>query len=47
MVKQCFYETPFYVTRKLRLAGNELFYDAESNLGFRATRQPQLVGRAE
>ena len=47
VVKQCFYETPFYVTLKLRFAGDELFYDAESNLGFRATKQPQLVGRAE
>ena len=47
LVKQCFYETPFYVTRKLRFDGNQVFYDAESNVGFRATKQPQLVGRAD
>ena len=47
VVKQCFYETPFYVTHKLRFDGNQLFYDAESNVGFRNTKQPHLVGRAE
>lgn len=47
VMKQCFTETPYYVTRKLRLDGNQLFYDAESNVGFRNTKQPQLVGRAE
>jgi hypothetical protein len=24
-----------------------VFYDAESNVGFRNTKQPQLTGRAE
>ncbi len=47
VVKQCFTETPFYVTHKLRFDGNEVFYDAEANVGFRNTRQPQRVGRAE
>ena len=47
VVKQAFYETPFYVTRKLRLDGDRLLYDAESNVGFRATKQPQLIGRVE
>ncbi len=47
VVKQCFSETPFYVTHKLRFDGNQLFYDAETNVGFRGTKQPQLVGRAE
>ena len=47
VVKQCFTETPYYVTHKLRFDGNQLFYDAESNVGFRGTKQPQLVGRAE
>ena len=47
VMKQCFTETPYYVTRKLRFDGNQLFYDAESNVGFRGTKQPQLVGRAE
>lgn len=47
VMKQCFTETPYYVTRKLRFDGNQLFYDAEANVGFRNTKQPQLVGRAE
>ncbi len=47
VMKQCFTETPYYVTRKLRFDGNQLFYDAEANVGFRGTKQPQLVGRAE
>jgi hypothetical protein len=47
IVKQCFYETPFYVTTKLRFSGDELLYDAESNVGFGATKRPQLVGRAQ
>lgn len=47
VIKQCFCETPFYLTLKLRFAGDELFFDAETNVGFRATKQPQLVGRAE
>ena len=47
VIKQCFTETPFYVTHKLRFDGPQVFYDAESNVGFRGTKQPQLVGRAE
>ena len=47
VLKQCFYETPYYATLKLRFEGDQLFYDAESNVGFRGTRQPQLIGRAE
>ena len=47
MVKQCFTETPFYLTHKLRCDGNQLFYDAETNVGFRGTKQPQLTGKAE
>ncbi len=47
VLKQCFYETPYYVMSKLRFAGNEVFYDAETNVGFLATKQRQLVGRME
>jgi hypothetical protein len=47
VIKQCFTETPYYVLRKLRFEGNQLFYDAEANVGFRNTKQPQLTGRAE
>ena len=47
LVKQCFTGTPFYLTRKLRFDGDQLIYDAETNVGFRGTRQPQLIGRTE
>jgi CubicO group peptidase (beta-lactamase class C family) len=47
VIKQCFTETPYYVTRKLRFDGNQVLYDAEANVGFRNTKQAQLVGRAE
>ena len=47
VVKQCFHETPFYLMRKLRFDGNELVYEAETNVGFGTTKQPRLVGRAE
>ena len=47
VIKQCFTETPYYVTHKLRFDGDQVTYDAESNVGFRNIKQPQLVGRAE
>ncbi len=47
VVKQCFSETPYSLTRRLRFDGNQLVYDAETNVGFSNTKQPQLVGRAE
>jgi len=47
VLKQCFYETPYYVTRKLHFEGNQVILDAESNVGFRQTKQPQLIGKAE
>jgi hypothetical protein len=46
-VKQCFTETPFYVTHKFRFDGDQLFYDAQRNVGFGPTKQLQLIGRAE
>jgi CubicO group peptidase (beta-lactamase class C family) len=46
-IKQCFTETPYYVTYKLRFEGDKVTYDAESNVGFRNTKQPTLVGRAD
>jgi CubicO group peptidase (beta-lactamase class C family) len=45
--KLCFYETPFIVTVSLKFSGNELKYNAETNVGFGATRQAQLVGKHE
>jgi CubicO group peptidase (beta-lactamase class C family) len=43
----CFYETPFIITLNLKFSGDQLLLDSESNVGFRATKQPQLVGKAE
>jgi len=44
--KLCAYETPFYVTVKLQVAGDELRYDLDGNVGFGSTKQPELVGKA-
>jgi CubicO group peptidase (beta-lactamase class C family) len=40
-------ETPHCLNLKLRFAGDELFYDAETNVAFGPTKQPQRVGRAQ
>ncbi len=45
--KLCFYETPFTITLSLKFAGDELHFSAESNVGFGATKEPPLVGKAE
>ena len=45
--KLCFYETPFTVTVKLKISGDELNCSAESNLGFGSTKDSQLTGKAE
>ncbi len=42
-----FVETPFLVTLKLKFTGEELALDVESNVGFGATKQPTLTGKAE
>ena len=42
----CFYETPTFVTVNLRPSGDELLYEAEYNVTFGPTKQPQLTGRA-
>ncbi len=47
VVKLCLHETPFYTTIKMRFDDTQLYYDSETNVGFRATKQSQLVGRAE
>jgi CubicO group peptidase (beta-lactamase class C family) len=46
-VKISFYETPFYLTLGLRFSGDDLLYDAEYNVAFGPTKQPQLVGHAQ
>jgi CubicO group peptidase (beta-lactamase class C family) len=45
--KLCFYETPVIVTLRLKFAGPELQYNAEANVGFGPTKEPQLIGRAD
>jgi hypothetical protein len=45
--KLCFCETPFTVTVRLTFSGGEVRCDAEANVGFGPTKDPQLVGRAE
>ncbi len=47
VVKQCLVETPFHITHKFRLDGDNVIYDAEANVGFRNTKQPQLIGQAK
>ena len=47
VVKQCLTETPYYVTHQFRFVGDQVFYDLQRNVGFGATKQPQLIGRAE
>lgn len=44
--KFCYYETPYCLTLTLRFAGDQVFHDAEFNVAFGPTKQPQLVGRA-
>ena len=43
----CFYETPFIVTVKVKFSGNESQVDAETNVGFGPTKEPQLTGKCE
>jgi len=47
VIKQCFTETPYYVTHKLRFEDHQVVYDTEANVSFRNTKQPQLIGKAE
>ena len=45
--KVCFYETPFVVTLTLKFTGDSLLFDAQSNVGFGPTKQPQLIGKPQ
>ena len=47
VIKQCFTETPYHVTHQLRFEGDQVFYDAQRNVGFGGTKQAQLTGRAK
>jgi hypothetical protein len=44
--KLCFYETPYIITVRLKFTDRELQYNAEANVAFGPTREPQLTGRA-
>jgi CubicO group peptidase (beta-lactamase class C family) len=44
--KLCFYETPFTITVRLKFTGNEVRCESESNVGFGATKEAALVGKA-
>ncbi len=43
----CFYETPTYLTLRLKFDDEELAYSAEYNVGFGATKLTELKGRRE
>ncbi len=47
MARICFYETPFIVTVKCEFSDDKVLFDSQSNVGFGATKQPQLVGKVE
>ena len=47
VVKLCIYESPFQQTLRLRFDGDTVTRDAEMNVGFGGTKQPQLIGRRE
>jgi hypothetical protein len=47
VAKLCFYETPQCVTVKLQFTGDQVVMDAEYNVAFGPTRQPQRVGRIQ
>ena len=46
-VRLCFYETPTFITMNLRPSGDALLRDAEYNVAFGPTKQPQLIGRVK
>ena len=43
----CCIETPFVLTVRLKFTGNEVRYENEWNVGFGATKDAALVGKAE
>ena len=44
-VRLCLYETPTFLTINLTPSDDDLLYDAEYNVAFGPTKQPQLIGR--
>ncbi len=47
VVKLCAFETPFHTMLKLKMDGDQMTLDSETNVAFGPTKRPQLVGRAE
>ena len=45
--KICFVETPFVATIKFKFTGNEVRIESELNVGFGATKDEALIGKAE
>lgn len=46
-LKICAVETPYHLTLKLKFAGDNLTIDAETNVGFGATKRPTLTATAQ
>jgi len=46
VVRLCATETPYVVTIKLKIDGDRLFYDSESNVAFGPNKRAQLIGQA-
>jgi CubicO group peptidase (beta-lactamase class C family) len=45
VIKICAYETPYHTTVTLKFDGDQMTLDSENNVGFGATKRPQLIGR--
>jgi hypothetical protein len=46
-IKICAYETPFHLMLNLKFDGDQVTLNSELNVGFDATKHPELIGRAE
>jgi hypothetical protein len=47
VAKLCFYETPYITTVTFKFAGDEVTVNSEMNVGFGATKEQPLVGKAQ
>ena len=47
VAKLCFYETPYISTVTFKFSGDEVTVSSETNVGFGATREQPLVGKAQ
>ena len=43
----CFYETPYIITVTLMFSEDEVRCNAEANVGFGPTKEPERIGKAE